>query len=380
MPIYTKIGLTSTGNTTTTPLGVSATFTGTAEQNDFATVGVQVRTDQDCTLHFEFSNDGVNWDDTTSFNVKPNVTQLHTAVKLGRYFRIRIVNGSTLQTFLRATTYYSNDFVPTVTPLNKASAIDDDAIQVRSTVPNDDVRIGRIAGAKGVTKWGFNLDIDSAAQEVIAPQGGSYTPPLTSDTYTITYNPSTDGAGGGATGATQLAISYIDVDGVEQTALVALGSSGSDVTAFSGFGINRVACSATGSANVNVNDITVAQTSGNTEAFVPAGYGVTQQCIFHNGSNHDAVLKYLILNVRKLAGGGGDPRVTVHGYVLNRQFQSRFDIFDYNIDTNVENSVSIHEPVGFLLSPSDTLWFEAETDTNNTAVNMRFSGVEYQRS
>lgn len=381
MPIQTPYGLTSAGNSSTTPLGSSATFTGTGEQNNFAMVGVMVKTDAAGTLFFDFSNDGTNWDSTfpvSGFGIAANIPEFHTAVKLGRYFRVRLVNGTDAQTFLRITTYYGNNFTPSVAPINQAVSIDSDAILVRSTDPIDEIRVGHIGGAAGFTKWGFNSDIDSAAQELIGAQGGSYDPPATSDTYTITFNNTTDGLGN--TGATQLAITYINTDGDETTALVTLDASGSQVTAFSGYGINRVAVSASGSANQNNNDITIAHTSGNTEAFVPATYGVTQQAIYHNGANSDAIAKYLLINILKVAGGGGDPRVTLHGYVFNRQFSTKYDIFDHFIDTGVENTVPIHDPVGFLLSPTDTIWFEAETDTNNTSVNLRFSGITYQRS
>ena len=383
MPIYPQDGITSSGNSSTTPLSSGATFTGTGEQNQYPTVGVMVKTDNTGTLYFDFSNDGTNWDSTfpvSGFKVASGVSEFHTAVKLGRYFRCRLVNDTGAQTYLRLTTYYGYNFVPSVAPLNQSSSIDSDALLVRTTIGADDARIGRLGGASGNTKWGSNSDIDAASAEVVAAFGGTYAPPSSSDTYTITYNSSTDGAGGGATGATQLAITYIDTDGNPATSVHTLGSSGSDVTSFSGFGINRVAVSATGTADHNVNDITVAQTSGNTEALVPATYGVTQQAIFHAGANHDAVAKFLLINVLKLSGGGGSPRVTVTGKVYNRAVDSNYIIFEHNIDTDVENTVEIQEPVGFLLSPTDTLWFEASTDVNNTSVSIRFSLVEYQRS
>lgn len=271
-------------------------------------------------------------------------------------------------------------YVPKPLARNTSSPLDADAILTRPSIAPDYARMGRQTGVSGNTKWGYNNDVDSAASEVIASQGGTYYPPSTSDTYTITYNSTTDGADAGATGATQLAITYIQTDGTPTTAIHTLGSDGSDVTAFSGYGINRVAVSASGSANHNVNDITVAQTSGNTEAFVPSEQSVTQQCVFHTGSNHDAIAKWLLINCRKLSGGGGDPRVTITGRVYNRAVATDFNIFEHKLDTAVENTVEIIEPVGFLLSPTDTLWFEAETDTNNTSVSLRFSLLEYQRS
>jgi len=41
--------------------------------------------------------------------------------------------------------------------------------------------------------------------------------------------------------------------------------------------------------------------------------------------------------------------------------------------------VTIEDPVGFALSPTDVLYFVADTDTNNATVNLRFSLVEYKR-
>ena len=80
----------STVNTTTTPLGAGATFTGTAEQNNSPNVGVSCFSDTDGTLYFDFSVDGTNWRTfpPTGFAVIANIHEFHTAVKLGRYFRI----------------------------------------------------------------------------------------------------------------------------------------------------------------------------------------------------------------------------------------------------------------------------------------------------
>lgn len=53
--------ITSTSNSTTLPLASSATFTGTGEANFLPDVFVVCQTDQDSTLFFDFSIDGVNW-------------------------------------------------------------------------------------------------------------------------------------------------------------------------------------------------------------------------------------------------------------------------------------------------------------------------------
>lgn len=152
------------------------------------------------------------------------------------------------------------------------------------------------------------------------------------------------------------------------------------VTAFTGLGINRCSVVSSGSANVNPNTITITETTGGTtQAVLPAGQSVTQQCIFFTDSNSNAVGRYLWINTNKLSGGGA-PRVTIKGYVYNRQFGTQFEIFRCVIDTNAENTISLDEPIGFSLSPTDVLWFVADTDTNNATVNLRFSLLEYKRT
>ena len=79
-----------------------------------------------------------------------------------------------------------------------------------------------------------------------------------------------------------------------------LGSSGSDVTSFTGLGINRAVCVSFGTAAFNGADITItATTDATTQAQIPVGLNVTQQCIYHTQIGHNffatinAFLKFL---------------------------------------------------------------------------------------
>ena len=162
-----------------------------------------------------------------------------------------------------------------------------------------------------------------------------------------------------------------------------LGSSGSDTTSFSGYGINRVALLSHGghSSKTNVSDITFTTTSSTLKAAaIPAGQGVTDQAIFTAGANHDSVMKTLYINVGK-GSGGGNPKVIIKAFVYNRTVtDSIYEIFTTLVNTATEQTVVIYEPIGFLLSPSDVIWFTADTDTNNAEVTVRFSFNEYQRN
>ena len=376
-------GSTSEKNSTTTPLSIGATFTGTGEQNNFPHVGVMVKTDQAGTLYFDFSNDGVNWDSTfpvAGFNVAAGISEFHTAVKLGRWFRVRLTNTSGIaQTYLRLTTYFGMQFIPSNAAINQSISLDSDAIAVRPSSFTDEVLIGRRTGIRNFTKFGYREGLTAAGgEETIWATTGNFTPMTTASTFTITFNNSTDGEG--TTGALSLFIDYVDADGLYAQTQLALDTSGSQVTSFTGLGINRCSVVTSGSANTNTNNITITETTGGTtQAVIPAGQSTTQQCIFHTDSNSDAVAKYLWINANKTSGGGA-PRITIKGYVYNRQFGTQFEVFRATIDTNSENFVALSEPNGFTLSPTDVLWFVADTDTNNSICTLRFSLMEYKRT
>jgi len=382
MTLLRDSGVTSVGNSSTAPLLTGETFTGTGEQNDLPHIGVQLKTDVVGTLFFDFSNDGTNWDSTfpvAGFEISANIPEFHTAVKLGRYFRLRLVNNGADQTFLRLATYYGNNFVPSSAPLNQSISRDTDAMSVRPSSFVDEVAIGRRGGVSNFNKFGYREDLTSSGgeQEIWATTG-NFVPMTTASTFTIAYNSGTDGLG--TTGATTLYFAYVDSDGLSQIGVHVLSNTGSDVTSFSGLGINRCAVSVSGSAQMNTNDILVTETTGGTtQAIMPATQSTTQQAIFHTDSNSDAVAKYLWVNINKTSGGSS-PKVLVKGYVFNRQFETRYEIFRITVDTAVENTVSITDPIGFNLSPTDVLYFVADTDTNNTVVTMRFSLREYKRS
>jgi hypothetical protein len=129
------VGIDSTTNNSTTPLSGGATFTGTGEQNALSDVMVSCKTDAAGTLYFDFSVDGSNWETfpTNGFIVASGIHEFHTAVKGGRYFRVRLVNGGSAQSYLRLKTYYGQ-FRHGNAPLNQSIGADSDAIVTRSVL------------------------------------------------------------------------------------------------------------------------------------------------------------------------------------------------------------------------------------------------------
>lgn len=296
---------------------------------------VSCQTDNSGTLYFDFSPDGtnVNTFPTNGFSVAAGVHEFHVAEKGPRQFRVRLVNDSGAQSYLRLYTYYGTFRAPSA-PANQSLGLDSDAISVRPTRFQDEVRIGRRPGVTGWTKFGYRDGLTAASgEQTIWDSSGNFTPLTSASTFTVTYNSSTDGDG--TTGATALTFFYIDSSGLPATEVHTLGNDGSDVTSFSGLGINRVAVSASGSADTNTNDITITATTGSTvQAVIPALGSVTQQVIFFVGSNHTAVAYYLWWNVAK--PGGGDALVTIKGYVYNRAVDTRYEVFRTQVDTTTE--------------------------------------------
>lgn len=128
-------GITSTNNTSTTPLNASTTFTGTSDLNDFSDVLVVCKTDQAGTLFFDFSVNGTNWETfpIAGFSVSANIQEVHKAIKGNRYFRVRYTNGGTNQTFLRLYTYYG-EFGQLNSPLDSVPSTDSDATNVKAVL------------------------------------------------------------------------------------------------------------------------------------------------------------------------------------------------------------------------------------------------------
>lgn len=96
-------GTVSTSNSSTSPLSGSATFTGTWEDiSQQASISVIVSTDQIGTLYADFSTDGTNVDRTVQLSAGTDIPSgIHGLVPVAKYFRVRLINGSSAQTYLR---------------------------------------------------------------------------------------------------------------------------------------------------------------------------------------------------------------------------------------------------------------------------------------
>lgn len=374
--------ITSTNNSVDNEV-VSAlgTWAGTGELNSYTGVFIFVTASSNCDVFVEFSLDNNVW--STSLLFKYDTTRInppHTFEKANRYFRIRVVDTSNSTNTISVLTSYGS-YGKLTAPINGTLAENYDATVVRPTEYRYEVAMGKRQGRTTINKWGYNLDVDgtdNTIEELVASWGGTFDPNTdiisTAQTFTISYNITTDGLG--QTGATQLLISYLDENFNLQDSVHILSNTGSDITAFTGLGINRVLVLANGGAGWNVNAITLtATTDATTQAQIPALKSVTQQLIYHTPINHNLLLDWFRGNILKLSGGGGSPAVTIKAYSYSRVTQTRYEVLQEDIDSTVENQINLEPSQPFNIGGREVVYFVVSTDTNNTRFKGRFSGI-----
>lgn len=372
----TPISILSTGNTFDLPIIGGATFTGIGELNDYPSVMVQVSTDQIGILYIEFSQDNVNWDTSLSFQYNTSrINPPHIFEKGQRYFRVRFTNSSvTDQTYFRLNTTYGS-FEKLTAPINGTLAENFDAIVVRPTDYNSEVAMGKRQGRKTWNKWGFNDDVDTGSEEILASWGGTVDLPTTSETIDFVSTSVNDTSGG--TGMNSVVIYGIDSNREELIEVLTLNGTTPVTSVNTFYGVNRLAPFLCGTSQQNEGTVTGTQsTSSKIIGQIPLGLCSTQQCIFYVQNNHQFLLSNVIINIIKLTGGGGQPEVTIRGYVFSPVANANIQVYKKKMDTQRENTIDDLFSQPFPITEDSILYFTAETDTNNTSVDVRFSGIE----
>lgn len=245
----------------------------------------------------------------------------------------------------------------------------------------DDIALGRVDGATSWSKFAYRSSLTLAQGESLVMSDNTTTTLdilLSDETFDITYDQTVDGAG--TNGATELTFFYLNPAGEFAQATHVLGNTGSDVTSFSGLGINRVAVSASGTDDRNMNDINItASTAGSVQAFIAKDVSVTEQSFFFIPSNSTGIIKSFSASVVQDALLF-KPRVTIRGYAFNRNIQTYFRIFNYTIDASRDNNPPplLEE---FVLTAGDVLYYTAQLDNANPSeVALRFRLNVYENS
>lgn len=373
-PLATNVktgGIESSGNSSTTLLVASATFTGTAELNNYPDVMIYISTDQNGTYYIEFSSDGTNWDTSLSFLYDTTrINAPHTFDKAPRYFRIRFTNTSTTdQTYLRLLTYYGS-FNQLTAPINGTLSENYDATVVRPTDYKSEVAMGKRQGRTLWNKFGYNQDVD-VGTEVIASFGGTWIPMTTAATLRVSSTSVNDTDGG--SGTNSIVIYGIDADRNAITEVVTMGGTSIQVTTNTWLGVNRVVMFLCGTGQINAGNINVtASGTFSSVAQMPAGGGVTQQCIFHVPVNHTFLTEWLYINV---LNQNKDAELTVKLWVYSAVNNGKQEVFRVDIDTQKDNEINIAPKLPFPISEQSVMWMECTSDKANIIINARFDGI-----
>lgn len=238
-----------------------------------------------------------------------------------------------------------------------------------------EVALDNVLNVSTWNKWGYNNDVDTGSEEIIASWGGVWQPPTAAETVDFVSTSANDTSGG--TGLNSIVIYGIDENRESIIEVLTLNGLTPVTTVNTYFGVNRVAPFLCGTNKANVGTIGGSQTtSGIILAEMPIGETVIQQAIFHVQTGYTFLITSLHINVIKISGGGGHPTVTVRGWVWSPVANANIQIFKAKIDTQIENTVDINATETFPVTESSVLYFTAETDTNNTIVDLRFSGKE----
>lgn len=338
----------------------------------FDSVVVAVKTDQDGTFSVQFSPDGVNQDSTlTRYYRTIHIEAPHRFTITRQYCRVVFTNDSGVdQTYFRLQTLVGSQ-TELNAPQDSTLSPDFDSTSVRPTSFNTEVALGRRQGNVLWNKFGYNQDVDSSAPEVIASWGGSFVPLTTATTISIVSTATADDDGG--TGVNSCVLYGIDANRDEVIEVVTMNGQTPVVTVSTWLGINRVAMFLCGTGKVNAGTITATAVTGSTiMAQMPAGEGVTQQCIFHVPRRHQFIMEWLRFNVLNRAK---DAEMTIKVWVYSPTNNGNQVVYSEDLDTKITNDISEDPQLPFPITENSVVWVEATTDKDNIIVNGRFSGI-----
>lgn len=304
-------------NTTTTALGSGATFTGTWETNPFPDVMVSIQTDNSGTLYFDFSNDGGTNSTTfpvNGFKIASGTHQFHTAVKGPRSVRVRLVNDSGAQSYLRLYTYFGT-FRQGNAPLNQSLSQTSDAIVTRTVDSMLDISIGRFSGFIPYNKFGrAPAGVQSSATDIwdradATPTQSVWTAPTAARTHSIVSTSDEDSDSGGSVaqgnGARTIRIFGLKTwdDTGETTEDITMDGTNAVNTANSYVIIYRMRVLTSGTSGPNVGTITAtAATDSTVTAQMNATEGSTLMAIFGIPSTQTAYITQWYATINKAGG------------------------------------------------------------------------------
>ena len=131
-------------NSTTTPLGAGATFTGIGtDVSAYNSVTIQLFADQDSAadgMSFQFSPDGTNWDEQNDYNLEVSIsgTRRFQFPVTAQYFRVVYTNGGVAQTAFRVQTIlHTSDVLTSIHRLDTGLTNDRSVTVTKSVIAGE---------------------------------------------------------------------------------------------------------------------------------------------------------------------------------------------------------------------------------------------------
>lgn len=393
----------STGNQTTAPLGSAETYTGTWERVQGDGVVVSCKTDNGGTLFFDFSNDATNADTfpPSGFTIASGIHEFHTAKVNGRYFRVRLVNDSGAQTFLRLYTYFGPHTHGNA-PVGSGVNADSDGMTVKGVLfgktPSDvyteilsdeagglltadlaaEIALGNIPGRIIGDKFGRNPDVDSGSTpEDIWNGGGNYTghPFSTPETVDVSSADANDTSAG--TGARSIRIYGLktSTSTAEETEDVTMNGTSNVTSSSTWYRIYRAHCLTYGSGGTNAGDITIhhTTTTANVFAVVPAGQCQTTIAAFTVPQGKTMLIKSAHISIARANAGTGSAEMSLRVRPNTQQGAETgtggYRAIQY-FDLTTQQSIDLQFYGGIVVIQNmDVKWRCEDVSANDTKVN-----------
>ncbi len=317
-------GQVSSNNSSTTPLGGAAAFTGTGDDvSRYSTITVFMDSDVDGTLSMQFSTDNSNWDRTKVVPLDVSIASgsVHTLEVVAQYFRVVFTNGAGAQSHFRLQTIYHNarsGFL-TSSPDQVISKINDAQIVRVSNDPFIDLSRSLYADKKVIHKFGANIDLSTTERDVWA-YGGTNAPygnidypwPTTTETLDLVSSSANDDATPTtSTGAQTVVVEGLDGSWNEISETVSLNGTSAVTTSASFRRVFRAYVSDVGTyTGTNEGHITITNTSSaQVLAFITAGVGQTQMSHYTVPAGYTAYLRHLHAQVTVAANKEADVKL-----------------------------------------------------------------------
>lgn len=360
-------------NSTATPLSGGATFTGQFEQTlPFESVVLSVLTDANGTLLLDQSPNGTNVDSTLSYNISANSNEVHRITMTRAFTRVRLVNGSSAQSFLRLQTLYG-DKAQLTAALNATVQQDADAIAVRNVDTETSIAEGKLQGYAVVNKFGRNTDIDTGSvPEDVWGGDGVYTgfPDSTLETISVFSDSASDTAAG--TGARTVRVTGLDTDYNQVTADITLNGVTPVATTQTFRRAHTAQVLTAGSGGVNAGTITFRHTTTTTNVFLMMmpGRNQTNNSAYTVPAGKTGYLRQLFANMISSTSA------VCEGYIWTRSFGG---VFRQRRPFSVSNAALWKDNIygGIVFTEKSDLIIRINSSTaNNTSIAAGYDMIQ----